>query len=61
MNINIGGLGYREVYRLGDFMKRVADKGIQGDVADVFSYDFYNDEPYLITGKNVIITDEEVE
>lgn len=61
MSINVDGLGYREIDRLGDFMKRVADKGIENDVADVFSYDFYNDEPYLITTKNVIITDEEVE
>lgn len=61
MRINVEGLGYREIYRLGDFMKRVADKGIENDVVDVFSYDFYDDEPYLITEKNVIITDEEVE
>lgn len=61
MNINVGGLGYREVYRLGDFMKRVADKGIENDVVEGFAYDFYNDEPYLITEKQIIITDEEVE
>lgn len=59
MRINANGLGYREVYRLAEFMKRIADKGIENDVAEEFGYDMYRDDPYCKTADGNKIWDGE--
>lgn len=55
MNVYATNLGYREVYRLAEFMKSISDKGIQGDVAVSFSYSQRDDSPYCTTEKGQII------
>ena len=60
MNVTARGLGYREVDRLADFMKAVADKGIEDDVAVAFSYSLKEDEAYCTTENGKIITDSDI-
>lgn len=55
MEIKARDLGYREVFRLAEFMQRIADKGIPDDVANKFSYCLAADEPYVITESGKII------
>lgn len=60
MRINAENLGYRETYRLAEFMMRIADKGIPNDTAEEFGYDAYRDEAYCETENgNVLWADAE--
>ena len=61
MNVYATDLGYREIYRLGEFMQKIADKGIWDDVAVSFSYSHRDDSPYCTTenGQIIGLTDEE--
>ena len=49
MRIKADGLGYREVLRLAEFMKKVAEHGLYNDVAETFGYDLKKDTPYVET------------
>ena len=62
MNVTARGLGYREVDRLADFMKAVADKGLglEDDVAVAFSYSLKEDEAYCTTENGKIITGSDI-
>lgn len=55
MNVYATNLGYREVYRLAEFMKSISYNGIWDDVAVSFSYNLKKDSPYCTTENGQII------
>ena len=59
MNVYASNLGYRELDRLADFMKKVAEHGLYDDVPVSFSYNWRDDEGYCTTenGEMISMTD----
>ena len=55
MRVNVSGLGYREIYRLAEFMMIIADNGISGDVAETFGYNLAVDEAFVETENGSVI------
>lgn len=58
MRVNAEGLGYREIDRLSNLMHAVADRGVAGDVVELFGYDLLEDVAYCVTAAGLRITSD---